>query len=200
MFVAVRAIAPVAGRPPTIGDTMLATPWATSSTFGLWRSPPSLSATTADISDSMAPSIATVNAGEKGRYEIGSERRHVDRRQPSRDAAKSRADRLDADAEHGDRGRAAGERENVRRHSWDNADCHDHADQRHRCQGRRGGRRGPRVRCEHAQSCDELSGNTGYLKAEEITDLRARDHQGDAVGKADDDRSWNEAYGRAKAE
>ena len=35
MLVAVRAIAPVAGSPPNIGDAMLATPCAISSTFGL---------------------------------------------------------------------------------------------------------------------------------------------------------------------
>ena len=63
MLVAVRAIAPVAGRPPTIGDTMLATPCATSSMFESWRSPLILSATIADIRDSMAPSRPTVMAG-----------------------------------------------------------------------------------------------------------------------------------------
>ena len=63
-FVAVRAIAPVAGRPPNIGDTTLATPCATSSTFGLCRSPLMRSATTADISDSIAPRRATVSAGD----------------------------------------------------------------------------------------------------------------------------------------
>ena len=61
---AVRAMAPVAGRPPMSGETTLATPCATSSTLGLCRSPPSRSATTADISDSMAPSMAIVSAGE----------------------------------------------------------------------------------------------------------------------------------------
>ena len=60
---AVRAIAPVAGSPPNIGDMMFATPWPISSTFGLWRSLLMRSETTADISDSIAPSIATVNAG-----------------------------------------------------------------------------------------------------------------------------------------
>ncbi len=64
MLVAVRAIAPVAGSPPNSGDAMLATPCAISSTFGLCRSPVIRSATTADINDSMAPSIATVMAGE----------------------------------------------------------------------------------------------------------------------------------------
>ena len=62
-FVAVRAIAPVAGSPPTSGDAMFAMPCATSSTFGLCRSPLIRSATVADISDSIAPSIATVIAG-----------------------------------------------------------------------------------------------------------------------------------------
>ena len=65
MLVAVRAMAPVAGRPPNIGDAMLAMPCATSSMFGLCRSPPIRSATTADSSDSIAPSIATVIAGRR---------------------------------------------------------------------------------------------------------------------------------------
>jgi hypothetical protein len=64
MFVAVRAMAPVAGRPPNNGETKLATPWAISSTFGLWRSPLIRSATTADINDSIAPSIVIVSTDE----------------------------------------------------------------------------------------------------------------------------------------
>ena len=63
MLVAVRAIAPVAGSPPNMGETMLATPCAISSTLGLWRSLLMRSDTTADMSDSIAPSIATVKAG-----------------------------------------------------------------------------------------------------------------------------------------
>ncbi len=63
MFVAVRAIAPVAGMPPNSGDTMLATPCATSSMFERCRPPIMPSATTADSSDSIAASIAIVNAG-----------------------------------------------------------------------------------------------------------------------------------------
>ncbi len=61
---AVRAMAPVAGNPPNMGEAMLATPCAISSTFGLCLSPDMRSATTADISDSIAPNIATVIAGE----------------------------------------------------------------------------------------------------------------------------------------
>ena len=51
---------------------MLATPCAMSSVFGLWRSPPSRSATTADNRDSIAPSIATVTAGDsRSRIRLG---------------------------------------------------------------------------------------------------------------------------------
>ena len=63
ILVAVRAIAPVAGNPPNIGDAMLATPCAINSTLGLCWSLLMRSDTTADISDSIAPSIATVTAG-----------------------------------------------------------------------------------------------------------------------------------------
>ena len=60
MLVAVRAMAPVAGSPPKIGETTLAMPCATSSTLGLCLSPLMRSETTADSSDSRAPSSATV--------------------------------------------------------------------------------------------------------------------------------------------
>ncbi len=63
MFVAVRAMAPVAAKPPNSGATMLAIPWPISSWFELWRVPAMPSATTADRSDSIAPSNAMVNAG-----------------------------------------------------------------------------------------------------------------------------------------
>src|SRR5436309_716746 len=62
MLVAVRAIAPVAGNPPNIGEKILATPCPINSTFGLWRSLLIRSETTADMRDSIAPSIATVKA------------------------------------------------------------------------------------------------------------------------------------------
>ena len=63
------------------GRAMLATPWATSSTFGLCLSPLMRSATTADISDSMAPSRATVRAGESRRQDhVRAELRHGRRR------------------------------------------------------------------------------------------------------------------------
>ena len=65
MLVAVRAIAPVAGIPPNSPDAMFAIPCPTSSTFDLWRVPIIPSATTAESSDSIAASSATVTADGK---------------------------------------------------------------------------------------------------------------------------------------
>src|SRR6266403_2129806 len=64
-LVAVRAIAPVAGSPPNRGETIFAMPCPINSTLGLCLSLLMRSETTADMSDSIAPSIATVNAAEK---------------------------------------------------------------------------------------------------------------------------------------
>ncbi len=62
-LVAVRAIAPVAAKPPNTGVSTFATPWPISSWFGLCRVPVMPSTTTAVSSDSMAPSSAIANAG-----------------------------------------------------------------------------------------------------------------------------------------
>ena len=62
MLVAVRAIAPVAGRPPNSAEPTLATPWATSSPLERWRPPVMPSATTADSSDSTPARKAMVKA------------------------------------------------------------------------------------------------------------------------------------------
>src|SRR5713101_421716 len=62
MLVAVLAIAPVAGSPPKSGERIFAIPCPTSSTFGLCLSPLMRSETTADISDSIAPSMAPVTS------------------------------------------------------------------------------------------------------------------------------------------
>ena len=65
MLVIVRAIAPVAGIPPKKGTTTFATPCAMSSVLELCLSPITPSATMADSRDSMAPSMAIVNAEGK---------------------------------------------------------------------------------------------------------------------------------------
>ena len=64
MLVAVRAMAPVAGMPPKIGDTKFAKPWATSSVLESCRVLIIPSATIALKRDSMAQSNAMDNAGE----------------------------------------------------------------------------------------------------------------------------------------
>ena len=62
-FAAVRAIAPVAEMPPKNGQKKFAIPWPMSSWFESWRSSIMPSATIAESSDSIAPSIAIVSAG-----------------------------------------------------------------------------------------------------------------------------------------
>ena len=67
---------------------------------GLCRSPLMRSATTADISDSIAPSIATVRAGtSRPRISSGRNVGRCERRQAARNAAEARADGLDRQAE-----------------------------------------------------------------------------------------------------
>ena len=62
MLVAVRAIAPVAGRPPNSAEPRLAAPWATSSQFDLCLRPVMPSATTAHSRLSTPARKAIVNA------------------------------------------------------------------------------------------------------------------------------------------
>jgi hypothetical protein len=68
MLVAVRAMAPVAGRPPNSADAVLATPCATSSALERWRPPVMPSATTADSSDSTP---AEEGDGQRRRQQLG---------------------------------------------------------------------------------------------------------------------------------
>ena len=65
MFVAVLAIAPVAGIPPKNGTTIFPIPCEMSSLLELCLVPVIPSATTAESNDSIAPNIAIVNADGK---------------------------------------------------------------------------------------------------------------------------------------
>src|ERR1051325_325311 len=93
MLVAVRAIAPVAGRPPTNGETRFATPRPTSSMLESWRSPLILSA---DLRRHPRLDRPRQADGDRGREEHGNEReaKRGDRdvRQAGRDPAEARAD------------------------------------------------------------------------------------------------------------
>ena len=83
---------------------MFATPCPMSSTLGLCLSPLMRSETTADISDSIAPSMATVIAGEiEGPKQIQAKVRNLKCRQPGGDASKASADRLDREFEQHNR-------------------------------------------------------------------------------------------------
>ena len=200
-MVAVRAMAPVAGRPPNIGETMLAIPWPMSSTLGLWRSLLMRSETTADISDSIAPSIATVNAGPSSpctRPACNCGKRKV--RQPAGNAAKARADGFDRqlEQERGQRGSQHGHNR-ARECGWksrgrpaitatvlaaSSVACRDQV--------------GPAAARAFIRSQNSL-GNFVEMQSEEIFDLGAGDQNGDAVGEADDDRPRNELHRRAHA-
>src|SRR5699024_11396687 len=63
MFVAVRAIAPVAGIPPNKGVMILAKPCPNNSLFDRCCFPVMPSATTAESKDSIPPSMAITKAG-----------------------------------------------------------------------------------------------------------------------------------------
>ena len=113
-FVAVRAIAPVAGMPPNSGAAMFATPCATSSMLDRCLPPIMPSATTADNSDSIPARSAIVNAGPTSAVTVGEghagERRT---RNAGVDGAEPAADRLDRQREqmhHGGGGEQGDER------------------------------------------------------------------------------------------
>ena len=190
MFVAVRARAPVAGNPPKIGDTMLATPWAMSSTFGLCRSFPIRSATTADISDSMAPSMATVSAGRRS---SGIER-HVELRdgrawKAGGNPAEPRPDRLDVEAhDHHERG-APDERDDGSGYRGQPPAKHHDEGERGEAEQRRERRDRVQVTGERLQAGDERRRHVVDAQAQEVLDLRARNQDRDPVREPDDDRT-----------
>src|SRR6266436_1014864 len=79
MPVAVRAMAPVAAMPPKNGQTTFPTPSARSSASGSCLVPAMPSATTAERSDSMAPSTAMASAdGSNGERHRQGQRDHAD--------------------------------------------------------------------------------------------------------------------------
>src|SRR6266704_3119387 len=172
-FVAVRAMAPVAGSPPKSGETMLATPWPINSTLGLCLSLLMRSETTADMSDSMAPSMATVKDDESGKA--------------AGDAPEARSDRFDGNIQkrngcgctEGDKNRAGDffrifQAEN---HHGDGKDGYK----------RRRDRNGVPRLPERFHPVKKVTGDVIHFQTEEVADLRAGDEDGDTVGEANDD-------------
>ena len=200
-LVAVRAIAPVAGRPPNSGETMLATPWATSSTFGLWRSPVMRSATTADMQRlDRAQQRHRQRRRQEREHEVGAERRDV-RAPATRPGCRRSASRSSRPAGPA-RPRPAcpptrttiapGTRGMKRRQQQDGHQARRPRATRRRRQRGPAPRRSPRMRAE------ELAGHVLDRQAEEVLDLRGGDEHGDAVGEADDDRPRDELHRRAE--
>src|ERR1019366_5198213 len=188
MLVGVRAMAPVAGSPPNKGETMLATPWPMSSTLGLWRSLLMRSETTADIRDSMAPSMATVRAGprkpwmrsarNRGTTKWGKPAGIPPKREPmvstgSLNRMTAAVPSRKATIAPGIRLEMAPQRMITRTVPAASAVA---------VIGKRVEARGQSF---HAQPEDAW--NFGELQAEEILDLGAGDQDGDAIGEADDD-------------
>ena len=179
---------------------MLAMPCAINSTFGLCRSPLMRSATTADISDSMAPSMATVIAGDRS-FSIRSGRNCGTCRcgmppgmPPNRDL-----DGLDwkpsaqqtAVAPNSAR-TVPGMRPLMRRMTTMKAS--DAA-----ASPVATGSRVDQCLAQHLQTAEKLAWDLFDLQAEEVLDLGAGDQHGDAVRETDDDRTRNELDHRAHA-
>ena len=92
-LVAVRAIVPVTQKPPKSAEPTLATPCATSSQFERCRRPVMPSATTAESSDSIAPSSVKLKRVGQHRQHLGQvDLRQRRTRKALRDAAERAAD------------------------------------------------------------------------------------------------------------
>ena len=198
---AVRAIAPVAGSPPTIGDTMLAIPCAKSSTLELWR-------------------LTAHPVGDDGRQQRldGAEHRHGQRRRQQR--------QNQIRDESAESARLA-VRPECRRTvmpivssgNWATATTIGAGDERNDVSGHArnepipdddersstpmptavvGIEALPTFSISTRDSPDELARHRPVERdPEDVAQLRAGDHERDAVGEPDDDRTRNEADGRA---
>ena len=200
MLVAVRAIAPVAGRPPNSGDAMLAIA----------------------LRDELDVRVVAVAA-----HPVGDDRRHqrLDRAE-HRDRQRRRKSTRNQIEPKPRQGQGAAARWECRRIACRSSRLEAGTRRRRPC--RQAARRcspascgtsrrqtisatrlaqpsavaatryvpRPRAMRDHARP--ELAGHVD-AQAEEVLDLRAGDQHGDAVGEADDDRPRNELHRRAQA-
>ena len=187
---AVRAIAPVTGMPPTSGTIRLATPCASSSAFELWRSPVIESATTADSRLSTAARSATVSAdGSSGRIRSA---RNCGMAKAGRplgmppnfdpivstgrpNTATAAVPASSATIDPGSRGSHFGTSRISASDPVASANC-ERIDRRQRA-------------ADRAHAGEELARIAGQRQAEEVLDLRRGDEQRDAVREAEDDRA-----------
>ena len=179
---------------------MLATPWPMSSTLGLWWSLLMRSETTADMRDSIAPSMATVRAGPSRPWIRSARNRGITKwGKPGGDSAETRADGFHRQLEQDDGCGAEQESDDCAGDAIGEGAAENH--HQHRACGQRGRGVGKRVEAagQSFHALPEDAGNFGELQAEEILYLRAGDQDGDAVGEADDDGARNELDRRAHA-
>ena len=111
-LVAVRAMVPVTQMPPNSAEPILAKPCATSSQFERWRRPVMPSATTADSSDSMAPSSAkAIASGSTARTFSSENAGHDGQGNSPGNAAEARADGFHRQRQRPDRQRCDDDRD-----------------------------------------------------------------------------------------
>ena len=200
-FVAVRAMAPVTGMPPTSGDDQVGD--ALRQQLGV-RVVPVAGHRVGDDRREQALDGGQERDRERRRQQrqdqVGAELRNRDRRQAAGDPAELRSDRLDRQLEHGDRRRARDQRHDRSGHARDPL--------RHQQDERRASRsRAPTASgsiegsasaiARHAR--EELARVPGQLQPEEVLDLRRRDEQRDAVREPEDDRPRDELHRLAEA-
>lgn len=192
MFVAVRAIAPVAGIPPNNGATMLAIPCPNNSRLELCLSPVIPSATTADSNDSIAPSAAMTSAGVNnvpifahvisGNCSLeetagcpvrSADRFHLSRKKKSRKYSGNNQPHK----QHG----------NTRENSW-----HENNDKETDDSGQ------DAISVDHSQMAEKLRHilveilMTVQIQAEKVAELSSENDDGDTRGKTDGNGPWNE--------
>ncbi len=172
---------------------MLAMPWPTSSTLDLWRLPIMPSATTAESSDSIAASSATVTADGNssrtrssemaGRLGAGIEAWISPKREPIVSTGSPSA----ATAADAARIATIGRRHLAR-------DLRPEQQDRERPGGDadRGQRRGAEVRGVRLPLREEVRGHRAHLQAEQVLDLRREDDDRDPAREAGDDRVRDE--------
>ena len=191
-FVAVRAIAPVAGIPPKSGETMFATPWATSSMFERCLPPIMPSATTADSSDSIPASSAIVKAGPTSAVAVPSVTCGKRAGEARVDGAEPAADGLDREPQevhHGGGTSSAMNGAGIRPPSL------GHSVRMPQGQPRDGHRRPMRllgVPGVLGPLAEKVGRKRPDEQAEQILDLTGKDDEGDAAGESGHHREGNE--------
>ena len=200
-MVAVRAMAPVAGRPPKQTEARLARPLGDELAIG------AVAAAAEAVGDDGREE--GFDAGEEGDCEGAGEKffdaRGVEGRQGRRrehigEIAEARADCVDGEIEEGRRERGGDDGEEESGEFGGEAAHEEDEGERGSGDGERGETESGRVLQVGEPLGDEVGGGFGDNEAEEIFDLAGEDDEGDAGGEAGDDRLGHIFDDRAEAE